>query len=73
MELERGPALLPALRALVVDVGGPARELGLEVVEVVEVAAVEEADPQGSKAQLHMRLVVGVPRPARLGFKSINR
>ena len=44
VELERGPVLLPALGPLVVDVGRPARELGLEVVEVVEVASIEEAD-----------------------------
>lgn len=45
MELDRRPALLPALRALVVDACHPARELRLEVLEVVEVAPVAEADP----------------------------
>jgi hypothetical protein len=44
MELERGPVLLPALGPFVVDAGRPARELRLEVVEVVEVASIEEAD-----------------------------
>jgi hypothetical protein len=33
------------LRPFVIDAGHPARELCLEVVEVVEVAPVEEADP----------------------------
>jgi len=46
VELQRGPVLLAALGPLVVDPGRPARELGLEVVEVMEVASIEEADSQ---------------------------
>jgi len=62
MQLERGPALLPALRSLVVDARHPARELRLEVVEVVEIAPVEEADAQRAKAQLDVRFVIGMSR-----------
>src|SRR5262245_59786094 len=73
VQRERRPALLPTLRALVIDAAHPPRELGLEVIEIVKVAAVEEADPQGAEAQLDVRLVVGMSRPAGPWPKQVVR